>query len=273
MKLLGTLALMTWLVLLSGCLPEGNELRRANRRQRLMAMAVEEAQTIDDVADRLRRQLNAANMQIVNGRFRDGRKTLGHARVTVEGGKSELDFHGRLAGWVSISELSRMGGYDRYADAAIEKAIETLRSIEPKALRCEYVRGVAQEVLTLRGKKATAELLRESAEWVAEISDRQGRRKAYVAIASDLFNCDDYIGGRNVLRCDGDSKWRTEILITLAKEIVPLKAFGKSVSFLDCYYTKEHRRGSATEVNGGRGESGPASKPAVPKAHKTQQNK
>lgn len=264
MKLLRTLALMTWLVFLSGCIPEGHELRQANRKQRLMAMAVEEAQIIEDVADRLRQQLNTANMQIANGRFRDGRKALGHARVTIEGGKAELDYHKRLAGWVSISELSRMAGYDRYADAAVEKAVELLRSIEPKALRCEYVRGVAQEVLALRGRKAAAELLRDSVEWVAQISTREGRREAYVAIASDLFNCQDYIGGRNVLRCDADSKWRTAILIRLSKEVVPLKAFGKSVSFADCYYARKDPRGAATEVKGGA-----ASKPAVPKARKT----
>ena len=238
-----------------------------------MAMAAEEAQAIDDVADRLRRQLNIANMQIVNGQFLDGRKTLGHARVTVEASVSELNPHSRLAGWVSISELSRMAGYSRFADAACEETIELLRSIEPRPVRCEYVRGVAREVLGSRGNKAAAELLRESAEWVAQIDDRQERRKAYVAIASDLFGCGDYIGGRNVLRCEGNSKWRSETLTRLAKEAVSMKAFGKSVSFSGYYYAKKDERGFVTEVKRERGESGPAAKPAVPKARKPQESK
>jgi len=272
MRLLGTLGLTTWLALLSGCFAEENELRQSDRSRRLMAMASEEAQAIDDSAERLRHQLNIANMQIVKRWFLDGSKTLGHARRTIEAAETQLGPHARLAGWVSISELSRAAGYDRFAGAACQEAIEFLRSIKPGSVRCEYVRGVTREVLVSRGKKAAADLLRESAEWVAEIDDRQQRRRAYVAIASDLFGCDDYTGGRNVLKCDGDSKWRSEILITLAKEAVPMDAYGKSVSFSAYYYTKEDQRGVATGDNRGR-ESGPATKPGALKSHKTPESK
>ncbi len=234
-----------------------------------MAMAAEEAESIDDVAERLRRQLNVANTQIANGRFRDGRKTLGHARLSVETGQATVNPHARLAGWVSISELSRKAGYDRYADAACQEAIQLLRSIQPASVRCDYLRGVAQEVLMSRGKKDAAELLRESATWVAEIGDRQGRREAYIAIASDLFNCGDYTGGRNVLRCDGDARWRSEILTRLSKEIVPMEAYGKSVSFAGYYYVKEDEPATAAEVKGPLRDSGPATAPGAPKSNKT----
>ena len=273
MRLLGTLALMTWLILLIGCFAGENEFRQSDRSRRLMAMAAEEAQAIDDSVDRLRQQLNIANMQIVKRRFLDGRKTLGHARLTIEAAEPQIGPHARLAGWVSISELSRAAGYDRFAGAACQEAIELLRSIKPGSVRCEYVRGVAQEVRKLRGKKAAVELLRKSAEWVAEIDNRQQRRRAYVAIASDLFGCDDYTGGRNVLRCDGDSKWRSDILTRLAKEVVPMEAFGKSVSFASYYYAKEDQRGISAEAGRGQRESRPATKPTVLKSHKTREGK
>lgn len=262
MRSLGMLALTMWLVLLSGCLAAEDRLRKIDRRRHLMAMAAEEALSIDDVAERLRRQLNIAHTQIANGRFRDGRKTLGHARLSVEKGQAAVNPHARLAGWVSISELSRKAGYDRFANAACQEAIQLLRSIQPAPVRCEYVRGVAQVVLESRGKKAAAEMLRESAAWVAEIGDREARRKAYIAIASDLFNCGDYTGGRNVLRCDGDSRWRSEILTRLSKEVVPMEAYGKSVSFAGYYYVKEDEP-----------ETGPATRPGAPKSNKTPESK
>lgn len=273
MRSLGTLAFTVWLVLISGCVVEDDRLRKIDRRRQLVAMAAEEALSIGDVAERLRRQLNIANTQIANGRFRDGRKTLGHARLSVETGQPTVNPHARLAGWVSISELSRKAGYDRYADAACQEAIQLLRSIQPVPARCEYVRGVAQEVLVSRGKQATAELLRESSAWVAEIADRDQRREAYIAIASDLFNCGDYTGGRNVLRCDGDARWRSEILTRLSKEVIPMEAYGKSVSFADFYYVKESEPDTTTEASGGRPDSAPATKPSAPKSNKTRESR
>ena len=241
-KLLRALGLMVFVSLLSGCVETEEKLRDSARKKRLMAMAAEEAQAVDDPAERLARLLNIANMQITGRHVLDGRRTLGHARATIEAAEEgALDTRSRLAGWISISELGRLAGYTRFAKAGCKEAIGLLRSIGPARDRCDYVRGVAQEVRKLRGKQAAAELLRESAEWAAEIEDRDRRRRAYLAIASDLFICDDYTGGHNVLRCDGDSKWRSDALTKLARQSVPMKAFGKSVSFSG-YYRDEHDR-------------------------------
>ena len=211
--------------------------RSADRAARLMAMAAAHASDIESPRERLTRQLNIANLQNQEGRAGDARATLTQAAQTIRQAEDgRLDEHTRMAGWVSISELSRRAGDRRSAGGACDEALALLRSIQPPDKRCRYVRGVAHEARLLRGKKASAAILRESGDWAQRIRDRAERRKACTVIASDLFLCDDYRGGDALLRHDDDAAWRSDILLQLAKSAIPQKSYGSSLNFERVFY-------------------------------------
>ncbi|MHC4982935.1 MAG: hypothetical protein ACYTF6_07180 [Planctomycetota bacterium] len=220
--------------LLAGCYYDKprTDFQSADRARRLMAMAAGEAARIEAPPKRLRQLLSFANMQIESRHYSDARETLKGAWKTTESAAPEaLDEHTRVAGWVSMSELSRKAGDRATAGRACDEAVKLLRRIQPPPRRCEYVRGLADELRELRGKGPSARLLREADKWAAAIKDRADRQEALKAIASDLFACDDYEGGGAMLALDNDAAWRAETLKALAHEAVPAKAYGRPLSY------------------------------------------
>lgn len=219
------------LVLVCGC-GGGDSFRDSDRAARLMAMAGEEAGQIDSPSDSLARQLQIADMQNDRGRHADARKTLASAVETLRTAPAgALELGTRLAGWVSVSELSRGADDRRTAEAACDEALRILRNDVPPVQRPQFVRSLAVELRELRGKPAAAALLREAGPWASAVQDEDERRQAYRAIASDLFLYDDYAGGQAVLRQDEDAVWRTDTLLALARRAVPQESYGSPLQF------------------------------------------
>jgi hypothetical protein len=211
-KWLTTVVLLAALV---GC--ESTPSADNDRHAKLLSLAAGEAGQIANASDRLKRQLNFADRQLDDGRTDEGRQTLAAAAETLRSTKpADLPPRIRLAGWVSISELSRRAKDTAAADAACEQAVATLRSLDPVPERAEYAVGVATEVRELHGKPAAAKLLVESAAWAARIAKTEDRREALLEIADATFDCDDYPGGLATLRTDPDAAWRSDTLAMLA---------------------------------------------------------
>ncbi|MCG3181461.1 MAG: hypothetical protein BIFFINMI_03857 [Phycisphaerae bacterium] len=231
-----TIGLLGLLGLLGGCYSGSRGFRSDARASRLMAMAAEEAGQVDRPRDRLSRQLNIANMQNEQGYSAGARRTLAEAAATLGKDWDSLDVQTRLAGWVSISELSRDSYDNASAAAACEQAVAVLRGIQPEADRCQYVRGVAGELRNLYGKARSAGLLRESGTWAAKIEAPSQRRAIYTGLASDLFLCDDYDGGRDMIRRDSDPAWRSDTLAELARQATPADQWSKSLQFKSNFY-------------------------------------
>ncbi|MCD4825780.1 MAG: hypothetical protein K8S55_14400 [Phycisphaerae bacterium] len=204
---------------------------RESRAQRLMGMAAEESEKVANGRLRLKHELNIANMQIDNDYYADGRETLRRAMATLKQMGDDLDSHTRLAGWVSVSELSRRTEDDTVAMLACDQAVKLLRSLKPIQQRCNYVRGVAAEIRQVRGKPAAAALLREAAPWIKTMTETNQRRQACKAIASDLFLYNDYDGGKMILRLEDDADWRVTTLTQLANRAISQKAFGKNLNY------------------------------------------
>src|SRR5207248_7143310 len=108
------------------------------------------------------------NVQILRGLTGAARAALGAARETLQGA-ALTDEHLRLAGWISISELSRRAGDLENARESVKEALRFLRALEPVPRRAEYARGGAAEVRLLEGSAASAEVLREATAWAALI--------------------------------------------------------------------------------------------------------
>ncbi len=221
----------------AGC-DEGDQFRSADRASRLMELAGTEAAQVDSPRDRLTRQLNIAHMQNEQEYLSSARVTLAAAAQTLQQTGQALDVQTRLAGWVSVSELSRAAKDRAQADSACRQAVEILRAVQPPSNRCQYVCGVADEVRFLHGKSASAELLREAGDWVASLDKLEACREAYRAFAADLFLCDDYDGGLAMVRRDGDSAWRSDTLAALAGEATPIPQvrYGKGLNFQENFY-------------------------------------
>ena len=188
-----------------------------DRHARLLTLAAGEAGQIADADDRLRRQLNLAYDELDDNNRAEARGILSAAAQTLRSAKpGQLSPRTLIAGWVSISELSRQADDPATANGACDQAVATLRSLDPVALRPEYVVGVATEVRELRGKPAAAQLLTESVAWAREIPDVHHRRAGLREIADATFTCDDYAAGLAALRTDPDAGWRSDTLELLA---------------------------------------------------------
>ena len=207
-----TLALVVLVgaVFLGGC-------TSTDRAARLTSLAAGEAASITKPRDRLQQQLNIAEMQNLHMWFQDARANLGTARKTIESSDhDQLTDLDRIAGWVSISELSRVAGDAAGAAFACEGARKSLLAIEPEAKRCEYVRGLSREFYALGDKRSATDLLQQAGGWAKSIQETEYRRKALAAIANDLFGWNEYDSGRDVLRQDDDAAWRSQTLLALA---------------------------------------------------------
>jgi hypothetical protein len=208
-------AVVLALLAFAGCSTSSNP--AVNREKKLLSMASAEAQFIPDPKDRLSRQLNFANDQTADHQTAEARESLAHAVETLKTPEAmKMDWQIRIAGWVSVSQLSRGLKDTAVADAACDQAVALLRQIDPVAERPRYVIGVASEVRELHGPEASAKLLVESAPWTAEIKDQPTRRDALFMIADRIFDCDDYTGGLVALRTDPDAAWRSDSLKRLA---------------------------------------------------------
>jgi hypothetical protein len=240
MKTSGLLTLLAFGLLLTGCYVGPG----VDRAARLTNMAAAEAANVSNPKDRLTRQLNIAHVQIRQGWYKDARANLDAARKTIEASDhDQLDNLARIAGWVSVSELSRRAHDEPAASFACDQALSVLNAITPLSQRCEYVRGLADEVDALRGKAEAAKLLRQAGPWAKTIQDMQYRRTALAAIAHDLFVRDDYDGGRDVLKQEDDPSWRSDTLLALANQSLPYQSlkFGKSVTFETNYLMQSAR--------------------------------
>ena len=194
-----------------------------NRHAELLLLAAGEARQIDQPMERIKRQLNLADDQLNDDNQREARQILAGAADTLRSAKpGELPSRIYIAGWVSISELSRRAKDTAAADVACGAAVAAMRSLSPVAERPEYAVGVADEVRELHGKPAAAKVLVESATWAKQIADVGERRAALVSIADATFNCDDYAGGLADLRVDPDAAWRSDTLAMLAERYRPI---------------------------------------------------
>lgn len=216
---------------------------------RLLRMAGEEAGQIASPRERLTRQFNIANRETQAGRATDARQTLRAARDTLEhADAAALDDQSRLAGWVSLAELSRDADDKPFANAALDQALAALDQVTPHPARCPYVLGVEHELRALRGNEPAIKLLTDAAQWALEIPVPATRRGTFVAFAEELFRCDAYDAARDVLRLDPDPAWRSDALVTLADRArwTPPSSFPFSPSApLATYAAKS---GSASEL-------------------------
>ncbi len=188
-----------------------------DRHAKLLSLAADEAGRVTDPQSRLRRQLNLADRQLDDDRTNDARQTLAAAGQTLrETPPAALPPRIRIAGWVSISELSRRAEDTATADGACDQGVATTRGLTPTTERAEYAVGVATEVRELHGKPAAAALLVESAGWAKPIPSTNRRREAMAEIAGAIFDCDDYPAGVAVVRSDPDPAWRSDTLMLLA---------------------------------------------------------
>lgn len=227
-------------LMLAGCNSSGG-FRSPDRAERLMALAAGEAGAVPSAKERLSRQLNIAHMQTREGNLYDARDTLAKAQSTLKDPSGDLDEHTRIAGWVSVSELSRAARDPATARQACKEADHLLHAMTPADKRCQYVRGLAEELEHLDGKAPATALLREAGAWTVEISPVSERRAALQAFASDLFMYDDYDGGLAMLKRDSDAAWRSDTLAALAQQAIPMKSYGTSLQFESNFMNKSAR--------------------------------
>ena len=189
----------------------------AHRTQRLLALASGEIRFIKAPLERITRQLNLANIQIEDGHDEDGMVTLRDARETL-GSAGEDDFtdHTKMAGWISLVELSHQAKDLGFAEDALEKALAELNEIEPEYNRIRYVRGVADQVGLLLGKEERADLLVKGGSWAKGIENPYQRRQVLLSYVDDLFAREYYHRGLEVLRNDGDAAWRADTLLAMS---------------------------------------------------------
>ena len=197
-----------------GCSSRPSNVDRGNK---LMALAAEEAGLIKPPAQRLTQQLNIAELQIVQGQKDNASKTLAAACKTIQDAAKDFDTQVAMAGYVSISQLGRRIGDRDVASQACDGALALLQEIKPEQVRCPYVHAMAGELKELRGNDASSKFVREAGPWCKGIDDPTDRREALVLFSSDLFGCEDYAGGQELLRNDEDAAWRSRTLLAMAR--------------------------------------------------------
>jgi hypothetical protein len=184
---------------------------------RILRMAGDEAGLITAPKDKLTRQLNIANREAQTGKPAEARATLAMARQTLENAeKNAFNDQQRLAGWISLCELSRRSDDKAFANSALDQALRTLNELTPQQARCEYVLGVEREVRELRGDAEAAKLLATAGDWAMALLEPSTRRAAFLDYAGELFECNDYEGARTLLRKDQDAAWRSDSLMAIS---------------------------------------------------------
>ena len=207
------------LITLAGCLDRVSD---AERSRRLIELAQKSAAEVIIPKERLTRQLNIAEVQLMRQSASDAQATLAAARKTItDSSKDQLDDYTRLAGWVSISQLSRRANDPVTADVAITQAISSIKILEPKAQRCDYVISLAGEVREVRGKAAAGKFLAQAAPWALEKDNKTQHRQILLAFAREaFFQCDAFDDGRVILQQDSDAGWQSDMLLAMATPTV-----------------------------------------------------
>src|SRR5256885_9932983 len=116
------------------------------RSRQLMILAAVEANNISNADARLTRQLNIANEVLERFDNEAAVQVLDEATRTLTVVGKDLNGHGRLAGWVSVAQLSRRAKDTPHAAAAVGRAVKELDALPVVAERCDYVMGVAEEL-------------------------------------------------------------------------------------------------------------------------------
>jgi hypothetical protein len=203
-------------------------------------MAAEEASQVDSVKLRLKQQLHIAEIQIHRNAYSGARLSLARAWVTLEAGQEQIDPHTRLAGWVSISELSR-GANDRDTAAeACRQAREALLNLPEEDQRCQYVLDLAHEIRAVFGRRRAVELIAQAGPWARQINPQSDRREVYVAFADRLFDYEAYEAGREVLTQDPEPYWRSDTLVQLSRGEVKGKWLGKQLDYQNSFNSAEN---------------------------------
>jgi hypothetical protein len=218
MKPLAFLTILTVSCLPMGCGRSSSDKAEAQVRNRvLLQMAAEEAGGVESPKLRLKQQLNIAEIQIRNGHDHEAQASLAQAWRTLETTQTDLDTHTMLAGWVSISELSRRADDKKTAARAARTAEDALLALEDPTERCDYVLDLARELALVFDEQRATKLLVTAGPWAAMLKPQSRRREVYVAFADRLFDYEAYRQGRALLARDPEPYWRSETLIKLAQ--------------------------------------------------------
>jgi hypothetical protein len=188
----------------------------AARSRQLMVLAAVEANNIADADGRLTRQLNIANEVLDRFDKEATVEVLTEATRTLTVAGKDLTGHARLAGWVSVAQLSRRAKDMPHATSAVDRAVTEVEALPDVAERCQYVMGVAEELNNIQGPVPAISLLMKAGGWADAIDNRANRRSARLAFAGALFNLDDYEAGAAVLRKEKDAIWSSDTLLGLA---------------------------------------------------------
>lgn len=192
---------------------------QGTRSARLLTMAAEEAGFIDNLQERLVRQLNIADLQAATDQNVEARKTLRLAAATLKvQEKATLDDFRRIAGWTSVAELSYRAGDVPFATDAYYNAVEALNSVQPEPRRAEYVLSLSEICAQLKGKVEAGRLLVKGGNWAMGITNPGVRQYALRTFSARLIRYDDFDAARSVLRLDPDPRWRSDTLASLARE-------------------------------------------------------
>lgn len=201
----------------------------------LLRMAAQEASQVDSVKLRLKQQLHIAEIQIRRNAYSGARQSLARAWETLEEGQGQIDPHTRLAGWVSISELSR-GARDKTTAAnACRRAREALLNLPEEDQRCQYVLDLAHELRAVFGRSQAADLIVQAGPWARQIDPQSERREVYVAFADRLFDYEAYDSGREILTQDPEPYWRSDTLVQLSRGEVKGKWLGKELDYQNSF--------------------------------------
>jgi hypothetical protein len=207
--------LTAWIAALAfgaGCAP------RDTRFQQLTELATTEVRELPNPVDRLAKFLQLANLQAWHDETAAARAARDDARqVLMQSDSSKLGMEPRLAGWISLAELSREARSLDDSRIAAGQAETLLHSLEPPHERVQYVQSLAREFEQTRGKEAAIALYTRSAEWAVGMDDLKKRRGAYQAIAGSLVALDEVDAAAEVVRRDDDRGWRADSFIALSR--------------------------------------------------------
>ncbi len=213
---------------------------RSRRDEILLRMAAEEASRVGSVKLRLKQQLHIAEIQIHRNAYSGAKLSLARAWETLEAGQEKIDPHTRLAGWVSISELSRGADDPETAAEACREARDALLNLPEEDQRCQYVLDLAHEIRAVFGRSRAVDLVVQAGPWARQINPQSDRREVYVAFADRLFDYEAYEPGREILAQDPESYWRSDTLVKLSRGEVKGKWIGKQLDYQNSFNSSEN---------------------------------
>jgi hypothetical protein len=206
-------------------------------------MAAEEAGKVDSAKLRLKQQLYIADIQNRRAHRAGARLSLQQAWRTLEEAGSDLDAHTRLAGWVSISELSRGADDADTAARAAQVAEDQLLALPDKADRCQYVLDLATELRAVFDRGRAVKLLVQAGPWTREIQPQSDRRDVLIAFADRLLGYEAYEQGREVIGLEDEAYWRSHTLVQLSGHKIQSKWQGKQLDYENTFNSTNNALG------------------------------